>query len=330
VEVTGNGTPGSPYVVSAVVDPAETNELSCGEDGLYVGPPTIAAEDTDCIALTGTGSGDDPLTADPIIDPNASNLLECENDGLRVILNTAPSDCVTLTGDGTLGDPLIPEAVLSADVGNMVECRADGLFVPAVSQGSIDYRATQFFSGACACVIAGAAIGVQASTFIDYDIPSDVVGLTTHECGATGPYPNSCIEVPIGGGGVYLVQATMPGWSIAPPSSGDIILRLRLWRGTTAGGTADGIGQTAQTRYTTTDSDDDPGWYNTPFQHVSCTLVLADEDVIMADFAVEDYNGIWTGTTLDSAPYYGAGDDDPLDEETAGLPFIQVTRLGDA
>jgi len=209
---------------------------------------------------------------------------------------------------------------LSADPGNTVECRLDGVYVPAVAQAAVDMRATIVHNGVCPTILAPAALGVTSSTFIDYDAVEEAVGLVTHLCGAGPAYATTYIEVPAGGAGVYLVQATHPAWSLNPVTTGDMILRLRLWRGTTAGGLADGIGQTAQTRYSTLASP-----FNTPYLHVSRTITLAVGDVISADFAAEDYNGAFAGAVLDTGPVYGTGIPAPFNW---GLPFLQVTRIG--
>jgi hypothetical protein len=314
-----------PATISVEVDPLVDNRLVCNVDGLYVPPSEIVVADTDCIDLEGVGTVGDPVTATPIISPDVANLLECvaspdPDQGLRARLAVSNlDDCVNLGGDGSVAAPLSPVLNLSADPGNTVECRGDGLFVPAVAQAAVDMRATVLHNGFLSSILPPAALGATSSIPIDYDVDEEVVGLITHLGG--GPaYANTYIEVPAGGAGVYLVQATHPAWSGLPIYAGDLIMRLRLYRGTTAGGPSDGIGQSAQGNYKQANAA-----FNAPYLHVSRTITLAVGDVIACDFAVEDYNGAFAGATLDVGPTYGAGAPGP---PNAGRPFLQMTRIG--
>lgn len=323
--VAGNGNPGAPYQINAEISATGDNQLTCEADGLYVPEPTINILDTDCIDLSGDGSAGSPLQADLVVSADAANLTECSagpNPGVLTLLNITDGFCVDLDGAGTIGDPLSAELIISPDAGNVLECRANGAYSPAAAQGTVDYRATIVHTGACPTVLAPAAINVTSETFIDYDVVEESIGLISHLCGATGAYANTTIEVPVGGAGVYLIQATHPAWSTAPTTLGDMILRLRLWRGDTTGRPSDGIGQSAQTRYSTTAGTN----YNTPYLHVSRTIVLADGDVVGVSFAAEDYNGAFAGATLDVGPTYGvaSGNFD------AGYAFFQMTRIGTA
>jgi hypothetical protein len=324
--VAGNGNPASPYRVNVQIDPAADNQVSCGQNGLYVPPSSIEVADSDCIDMQGTGFPGNPVTATPIVSTDPSNLLECvpspdPNSGLRARLFAGDTGCITVTGDGTAANPLLIGLEISPDSGNTLQCRPNGAYVPAVTQAPVNYRATLIHNGVCPTILPAAPFATTSSDFIDYDTVEEAVGLVPHLCGAGGsPYPNTCIEVPIGGGGIYLIQATHPGWSIPPPSTGDTILRLRLWRGTTAGGPADGIGQTAQVRYSTGVIA-----FNTPYLHVSRTIRLFDGDVVMVDFGVESYSGPFPGTILDTGPSYGTSSPPPFN---GGLPFFQMTRIG--
>lgn len=304
-----------PAIISVEIDPAVENQLVCNPAGLFI-DPAITAANTDCIDLEGDGTPGNPLTATPIVSPDASNLLECvaapdPNQGLRARLFSGSSGCIDISGDGTAGNPLLVGLEASPDAGNTLQCRPNGAFVPAVTQAPIEYRATLLHSGACATILPPAALGATSSAFIDYDYIEEAVGLIPYLCGAGPAYATTYIEVPIGGAGIYLIQATHPAWSLLPISAGNMILRLRLWRGTTAGGPTDGIGQTAQVRYSTSAVT-----FNTPYLHVSRTIELADGDVIAVDFAAEDYSEAFAGATLDTGPVNG------------GLPFFQMTRLG--
>lgn len=84
VDVIGNGTPTSPYVVSVLLDPSENNQASCGPDGLMVDVSgvAIATEDSACIELSGSGTPIDPIVATPILDESDANILECGENGL--------------------------------------------------------------------------------------------------------------------------------------------------------------------------------------------------------------------------------------------------------
>lgn len=310
-----------PAIISVEVDPDPNNQLVCNPDGLFVNP-AITVTDTDCIDLEGDGTPANPLTASPIVSSDVANILECvaapdPNQGLRARLFSGSSGCINISGDGTAGNPLLVGLEVSPDVGNTLQCRPNGAFVPAVTQAPINYRATLLHNGVCATILPPAAMGATSAAFIDYDYIEEAVGLIPYLCGAGGsPYPATCIEVPIGGAGIYLIQATHPGWSILPTSAGNTILRLRLWRGTTTGTPLDGIGQSAQVRYTTSAIA-----FNAPYLHVSRTINLADGDVIIVDFAVESYSGAFAGATLDTGPSYG-------NSLPRGLPFFQMTRLG--
>jgi len=313
--VTGNGNAGAPYVVGVEIDPVENNQLICGDSGLYVDPPTAG----DCIDIDPAGA---PPVISVLVDPLADNRLACNVAGLYVPgISVAPGDCVDLSGDGSVGDPLATELVLSADPGNTLECRADGAFVPAVAQGAVDMRATIVDAGGCPTILPPALITATSRAFIDYDVVEDVVGLAAHVCGATGAYPHTSIEVPAGGDGIYLIQATHPAWSTNPTSLGDIICRLRLWKGTTAGGAGDGIGQSGQVRYSTSVTN-----YNTPYLHVTRMIELVEDDVVFVSFDVEDYGAPFGGATLDSGPTYG----NATGSFDSGYAFFQMTRIGTA
>src|SRR5690606_18967763 len=144
VEVTGSGLPAVPYVVSVVVDPDETNQLSCGVGGLYDPPASVEVDDTACIDLAGSGCPGDPILATPIIAslgmyyPDSVNLLECTEDGLQVVLHLEEGDCVALSGSGSESDPLRADLLVSSEEGNIAQCLEDGLFIPAAAAGAID------------------------------------------------------------------------------------------------------------------------------------------------------------------------------------------------
>jgi hypothetical protein len=324
IAVVGSGTVASPYRPNLIIDPDPANEAVCGLDGLLV-VTDVETVDTDCIALAGDGSGANPLAAELIMDPLVTNLSVCGPNGLLTQLFTNDTACIAITGAGTVGDPIEVNPILSPDVGNVIECRANGLFVPAAPPPVIDMRCTLLHTGVCGpTILAPSAITVPSFVFIDYDYIEEAVGLIPQPCGAGPAYATTYIEVPVGGAGIYLIQATHPAWSaIGPITAGDMILRLRLWRGDTTGRFGDGIGQEAQVRYSTTSDD-----YNTPYLHISRTIRLFDADTISVDFEATDYNGAFAGATLDTGPLYGAGSIGPIVPETAGYPFFQMTRIG--
>jgi hypothetical protein len=201
--VAGNGNPGAPYRVNLEIDPAVDNQAVCGEDGLYVPPPSAEVADTSCIALDGTGAPGDPITAEPIISPIAGNLLECiefppnPNPGLAALLNVLDSDCIDFSGDGTPGSPLTAEPFISDDPGNVFECRADGMYVPATSQGLVECRCTiertldqivPASAGACSTL---ADLVIYDTVFDDPSGMADIL--------------SSSIIVPVGCEGIYKV-----------------------------------------------------------------------------------------------------------------------------
>jgi hypothetical protein len=313
-----------PAVISVEVDPDADNQLTCNPTGLFVPPSSIEVADTDCIDLNGTGSPGNPVTATPILSPDPANQLECVAApdplaGLRARAYVVGVDCVNVSGTGILADPYEVGLEISPDSGNVLECRSNGAYVPAVSQAAIGCRATLLHNGVLPTVLPPAAAGATSETFIDYDYIEESLGVIPHLGG--GPaYPHTYIEIATGCGGIYLIQATHPAWSLPPNTAGDLILRLRLWRGTTAGGPQDGIGQTAQTRYTTLASP-----FNTPYLHVSRTILLSANDTVAVSFAAEQYGVAFAGAILDTGPVYGSCTPAP---ENCGLPFFQVTRLG--
>jgi hypothetical protein len=129
--VSGDGSPGAPFTVGVLVDPASSNLLVCNETGLYAAPPTV--DDTSCIEVSGTGTVLDPYVITPVIDPDLDNILECGIAGLFVdgsnipVAGVGDTNCILLSGDGTVGDPLLATPVIAAVAGNILECGASGL-----------------------------------------------------------------------------------------------------------------------------------------------------------------------------------------------------------
>lgn len=131
IAVSGSGSIAAPYTVGAVVDPAASNLLSCGEQGLIVEPDVF--EDTSCIEIAGTGTVGDPFVITPVIDPNLDNILECGIAGLFVdgvdvpVSGVGNTQCIHLSGDGTLANPLLATPVVPVSTGNILTCTASGL-----------------------------------------------------------------------------------------------------------------------------------------------------------------------------------------------------------
>jgi len=331
-QVVGDGGVATPYAVNVLIDPTFDNHVMCiGDTGLYVPPPTVFVDQGNCVSLTGDGSVGDPIIAETIISTDPNNLTECvaspsPTQGLRTLLYTLSGSCVSLTGRGTAGDPLTTELVLSGDPGNVLECRGNGAYAPAAAQGVVDRRATLLHTGAIPTVLPPAALGVTSAAFIDYDFIEENVGLLVF-IGGGGSFSNTTIEIPVGGAGVYQIEATHPAWSLAPINpAGDMIVRLRLWRNHVPGpALGEGIGQSGDVRFTTTAAT-----YNTPYLHVSRTLRLYDGDAISVDFAGEDYNGAFGAATLDTAPTYGGNGGITPPPAGTGLPFFQITKLGES
>ena len=128
---SGDGSPGSPFTIGIVIDPASSNLLVCNETGLYAAP--VVVDDTSCIDVSGTGTVLDPLLISPVIDPDGDNILECGIAGLFVDGTDVPvsgvgnTSCIILSGDGTVGDPLLATPVIAAVAGNILTCGASGL-----------------------------------------------------------------------------------------------------------------------------------------------------------------------------------------------------------
>lgn len=199
MDVTGNGDPGSPYVIDVVIDDEADNQLSCVDTvdgGLYVPPASVEVGDTFCIGLSGTGFPGDPITADPILDTvDPGNLLSCGADGLAANVNTDVSDCVALSGAGTLGDPLVAEIAISLDPGNVITCESDGLYAPAASTGAIDIFGR---IGLATAFSSSAGVGT-----VNFNFPYDVVD---QDMGGITDIANSQMVVPVGGDGWYQMQ----------------------------------------------------------------------------------------------------------------------------
>lgn len=205
--VSGTGNPGSPFRVDVEVNPDETNQLACGDNGLFVPPPTVAVEDTDCVDMGGTGDPDDPITATPIVDPDPCNLLACGADGLGVQLNTEDGECLRFLGCGTVDDPLTGEPIISIAEGNVLECN-NGLFVPAVASGAIQVYGRMYYGDDH--TIASSITGAHG--IIEYDTVVDDIGGI---CDAA----NNRFVVPVGG--YYYITALAAGSTNNPAGLDD-------------------------------------------------------------------------------------------------------------
>lgn len=198
-EVTGNGNPGTPYVINVLVDDDADNQLSCvadapGDDGgLYVPPPTIVVADTDCIAMTGTGTTLDPVSASPTLDPSLENLLACSATGLMADLVYTDGATINFSGVGTGATPLTAEATVSPDAGNILAARANGLYVATAGVGTLDIYGSL---GLSAVYTTPAGVGAVAVSPFPWDVVQQDNGTITDLAG-------SRFLVPVGGAGWY-------------------------------------------------------------------------------------------------------------------------------
>lgn len=83
INISGTGTPTSPFLIEPSIDPSSDNQLVCGESGLYV--PATIVEAGDGVAVTGDGSTATPYTVDLLLDPDELNLLSKSEDGLLAL-----------------------------------------------------------------------------------------------------------------------------------------------------------------------------------------------------------------------------------------------------
>lgn len=137
VSVTGNGTSGSPYQATVIpgcglentplgvqvdIDPTSPIPITCGADGLSVGPAPVCVLDSDTIDFSVAGGC---ISGEVIIDPAPGNLLTESASGLLADLVTADTATVDFSGDGTLASPLTA-TVLAAGI---------GIFAPGMEMG---------------------------------------------------------------------------------------------------------------------------------------------------------------------------------------------------
>lgn len=137
ISVTGAGTPESPFIVTAVVDPDGSNNLQCGPDGLYAAQSQMQAGDCG-VVVTGDGSNATPFVVSLDIDADSANLLECGDDGLMVNptpIVLAEDGCgLILEGDGGADDPWSLALDIDPQELNLLRCDVDGLLVAADPQ----------------------------------------------------------------------------------------------------------------------------------------------------------------------------------------------------
>lgn len=106
INMSGDGSVGTPISAVPTISPTAGNQLSCAGNGLFVPEPTIDIADTSCINLSGAGSAASPLSAAPIINPVAGNRISCAGAGLTVLPGGVVTGC-GLDGDGSTGTPLV-------------------------------------------------------------------------------------------------------------------------------------------------------------------------------------------------------------------------------
>lgn len=155
VDVTGNGSAGSPLTAAVKKSATPNNSLALNADGLWT--PTFAATDTATIDFTGSGTVAAPLQAAVKVSADADNALVAVADGLYVpassggALTIADTNSVNLEGDGSVGTPLTAAVKRSATAGNAITENADGLYVatvtPGISTVTANDSTTMDFSG---------------------------------------------------------------------------------------------------------------------------------------------------------------------------------------
>lgn len=137
VEVEGNGSLTNPYVISSTggaVDVASSGSVDLTGDGSPGSPVTATvrySSDPGNVAAAGSdGAVYVPDVATQLADPEqCAAVAACAATGGGV--TTGNTGTVTLTGNGTPGSPLVAEVNISGDEGNQIQLGSDGgLYVP--------------------------------------------------------------------------------------------------------------------------------------------------------------------------------------------------------
>lgn len=149
MSVTGLGTSGSPYLVSAVpiIDGSGGNLLSCGAGGLVAGfYGNVTDSTTINFSSSGNGKISSPfvITGSVNISGTAGNILTSDGGGLYVsdpTLDYTFSDTSTIdftaSGNGNAASPLSVSAAvkISSDAGNIISAHADGIYASGGGAG---------------------------------------------------------------------------------------------------------------------------------------------------------------------------------------------------
>ncbi|MGW3971212.1 hypothetical protein ACWEFD_18170 [Streptomyces ardesiacus] len=159
VTVSGTGAVGDPYEVSAAVilDPAPpaggSNLIQAGPDGLYL----ECAQVRTCL-VAGTG-----VTYDA-----ATGTISATGGGSEPLV-TEDSTCIAFTGVGTAGAPLTAAPILDPAPGNALTCGPNGLMVTPGAVSCDDVRQ---------CLSAGDGIAYDEATGVIAARPSTDAGNT--------------------------------------------------------------------------------------------------------------------------------------------------------
>jgi len=96
INISGAGTPTSPFIVEPIIDPSSDNQLVCGASGLYV--PAVHVDGGDGIVVTGDGSTATPFLVDLKLDEDELNLLSKSGDGLLALARLSVEAGATYVG----------------------------------------------------------------------------------------------------------------------------------------------------------------------------------------------------------------------------------------
>ncbi|MER6828892.1 hypothetical protein ABT352_23125 [Streptosporangium sp. NPDC000563] len=137
VDMSGDGSAGSPITAAVIRDPAAGNLLTTGPAGVAVMCEAVQ----DCVG----GAFGDGLVYDDAanqmrarLSTDAGNSAAFGGDGGIYVptgggasVVTADSDCIAMSGDGSAGNPITASPVVDPDPANTLECGPNGLRVTA-------------------------------------------------------------------------------------------------------------------------------------------------------------------------------------------------------
>ncbi|WP_433379428.1 hypothetical protein [Streptosporangium sp. CA-115845] len=137
VDMSGDGSAGSPITAAVIPDPAAGNLLTTGPAGVAVTCEAVQ----DCVgAALGNGLVYDDAANQmrARLSTDAGNSAAFGGDGGIYVptgggatVVTAGSDCIAMSGDGSAGNPITAAPVVDPDPANTLECGPNGLRVSA-------------------------------------------------------------------------------------------------------------------------------------------------------------------------------------------------------